>query len=260
MAYSSRFRKIAGDLRDRIADGTLAPGSRLPTEQELQRTYDTSRSTVRLAVAELVNEGLVVSRPGRGTYVKERLAFTYHQSRERLRLDGPPIDAFALAVAEQGRRAEQQPEVGLEITGPMVAARLRIATDATVVVRRMLRKIDDQPVSIVFSYYPQDIAQGTELLSPKGIERGAIRVLAEHGHEQVGYVDELAARMPTPDESRELELSPGVPVVECYRTAYSATRPIRVTWTVFAGDLARFQYEVNDVSAYFAGLDGDSER
>jgi DNA-binding GntR family transcriptional regulator len=63
-------------------------------------------------------------------------------------------------------------------------------------------------------------------------------------------VDELTARMPTPDESRLLELGAGTPVLVYVRTTYSKDRPLRLTLTIFAGDRNRVVYELGDLDAY----------
>ena len=49
----------------------LEPGSLLPTERVLTEELDTSRTTVRRALSELVGEGRLVRRQGSGTYVAE---------------------------------------------------------------------------------------------------------------------------------------------------------------------------------------------
>jgi GntR family transcriptional regulator len=74
------YQRIAADLRRAISSGELPPGSRLPTEQELGERYGVSRNTVRLALAELTNEGVIASTQGRGTFVRERMMTTYHAS------------------------------------------------------------------------------------------------------------------------------------------------------------------------------------
>lgn len=55
-----------------IKKGELRPGDRLPTEQELCRMFGLSRTPVRQALTELVQEGLLVRIPGRGTFVAEQ--------------------------------------------------------------------------------------------------------------------------------------------------------------------------------------------
>lgn len=64
-----RYQAIAGALRVRIANGELAPGALLPSENELSTTYDASRVTVRKAFAALREAGLVDSRQGFGWFV-----------------------------------------------------------------------------------------------------------------------------------------------------------------------------------------------
>lgn len=59
-------------IRTAIQEGALKAGDRLPTEHELCRIYGISRTPVRQALQELVQEGWLVRIPGRGTYVADR--------------------------------------------------------------------------------------------------------------------------------------------------------------------------------------------
>lgn len=56
-------------LRDRLHDGELAPGDRLPPEHELAAEFGVSRATVRAAITALVRRGLVVQHHGVGNFV-----------------------------------------------------------------------------------------------------------------------------------------------------------------------------------------------
>jgi DNA-binding GntR family transcriptional regulator len=62
--------QIAAILRERIQDGTYAPGSRMPSLTDLQGTYGVARNTARRAILILRDEGLVTLRAGWGTFVK----------------------------------------------------------------------------------------------------------------------------------------------------------------------------------------------
>ena len=64
------YFQIQQDLASSIASGTLAPGTQLPTEEDLVRRYGVSRTTVRKAVQELDRLGLIEIRRGRGTFVR----------------------------------------------------------------------------------------------------------------------------------------------------------------------------------------------
>ena len=70
------YIRIQEYLAERIFSGELPPDTKLPSERELSRELEISRMTVRRAITELVNEGLLTRRHGSGTYVaKPRVAY-----------------------------------------------------------------------------------------------------------------------------------------------------------------------------------------
>lgn len=71
LAYSQAplFVRLKEALREHCL--SLNPGDKLPSEVEIERTYEVSRTTVRLALGALISEGLVVSRQGKGSFVAE---------------------------------------------------------------------------------------------------------------------------------------------------------------------------------------------
>ncbi|HZD72367.1 MAG TPA: UTRA domain-containing protein [Actinomycetota bacterium] len=75
--------------------------------------------------------------------------------------------------------------------------------------------------------------------------------MADHGHIQVGHVDEITTRMPTPEEASTLDLGASVPVLVYVRTAYTKDRPVRLIETVFAGDRNRLMYELGHLEALY---------
>lgn len=64
--------KIYGDILNRILDGEYQEGERLPTEHALAERFDTSRPTIREALARLRADGIIVTRHGSGTTVARR--------------------------------------------------------------------------------------------------------------------------------------------------------------------------------------------
>lgn len=65
-----RFNEVASALREQIARGVLSPGSLLPTERELQAAFSVSRTTVRRALATLIEAGWAEQKPNRGVIAK----------------------------------------------------------------------------------------------------------------------------------------------------------------------------------------------
>ena len=68
------YLQIADDLRTLIESGKLKQGQQLETELELRERYNASRNTVRDALRRLTALGLIVTRPGKGTFVVEKIA------------------------------------------------------------------------------------------------------------------------------------------------------------------------------------------
>jgi GntR family transcriptional regulator len=63
------YQQVAAILREQILSGHIPPRRPIPSVTTLQQTYGIARGTVRKAVALLADEGLVVVRPGWGTFV-----------------------------------------------------------------------------------------------------------------------------------------------------------------------------------------------
>jgi DNA-binding GntR family transcriptional regulator len=69
MAELPLYERVRQAIAASIADGTYAPGDRLPSEARLAEDLGVNRLTVRRAIEELARAGVVESRQGSGTYV-----------------------------------------------------------------------------------------------------------------------------------------------------------------------------------------------
>ncbi len=63
------YHQVEEELERRIQRGNWKPGDRIPTERALAEHYGVSRITVRRAVLDLVQKGLLYRVPGKGTFV-----------------------------------------------------------------------------------------------------------------------------------------------------------------------------------------------
>lgn len=66
------YKQIAAHIREQIENGEYSFGQLIPSEQQLSEMYRVSRMTLRKAVAILVGEGLLIPRPGKGTFVNRQ--------------------------------------------------------------------------------------------------------------------------------------------------------------------------------------------
>jgi GntR family transcriptional regulator len=241
--------QLADLLRDEIRGGSRAAGSRLPTESEFQAEYGVSRTTVRAALAQLVSEGLVITRKGYGSYVRARPQIRRVSSTHRHaahRADRKPI--FDLEVEAQGQTPSRRIlEVGRTSVPADIAEWLQLPSDAEVVVRRRLQFVDDQPAVLSGSYYPLWLAEGTRLESPDALPEGPDELIEALGHRFVRGIELFRARMPDPNEARILRLDPGVPVVRMLHVDYDwQGRALQVADDLYAGDQHEFAFEWNE--------------
>ena len=126
---SNLAEKVLSRLSADIRGGRLAPGARLPTEQELTATMRVSRTVVREAVAALRADGLVVTRRGSGAYVA----------------DNPTASPFRITAPQLGHLSDVLDVMELRLAVEVEAAGFaaeRAGRRQVAAVRTALRNID----------------------------------------------------------------------------------------------------------------------
>ena len=241
------YKQIADHMRTAIARGRLREGDQLPSEARMMDHYGVARMTIRSALRLLQDEGLVTAEHGRGSYVRSRppvRRLASDRFAQRHRKEGKA--AFVAEAAQAGatpsvdmiRVSEGRPSAE-------VADRLRINDDARVVIRSRRYSLDGKPVETAVSYIPADLAKGTPITDPNPGPGGIYARLEEQGHTLERFTEDVTARMPTPEETRLLNLPPGVPVFRLVRTAYDMDgRAVEVCDTVMAADAYQLSYEL----------------
>ena len=99
-----RAQAVVAGLKSRILDGSLPPGTKLPSENELIEEYAVSRTVVREAVTRLRAEGLVETFQGRGSFVltvPEPTSFTVEASAIRSHHDVLAMVDFRIGVESE---------------------------------------------------------------------------------------------------------------------------------------------------------------
>ena len=105
--------------------------------------------------------------------------------------------------------------------------------------------LDGKPVETAVSYIPADLAEGTPITDPNPGPGGIYARLEEQGHTLERFTEDVAARMPTPEEARVLALAPGVPVFRLVRTAFDVNgRAVEVCDTIMAADAYLLTYDL----------------
>lgn len=238
---------VADDIRDRIYNGDLTPAAKLPTEEDLMDRHRVSRTTVRRALSQLINEGLVTSRQGVGYYVRGATPLVWIASRpeRNVRTDISPADAWSVGVREQDRTPLE--EITVSVTKPpeRIMALLALGPDETVVVRRRVRRVDGSVMLTADSYFPERLVANSPITQPGDVLPGTYLVMAQLGHGWVRTQDRVRARMPNRDEVLRLGLTPGTPVIDHTRISWAGDgTPVRVQLATLPGDRNEIVYEL----------------
>lgn len=238
------WAQLADDLRARIAAGEIA--ERFPTEAELMRHYDVSRHTVRESLRRLADQGLVVSRRGRGTFVTPRF-------------DQPLGTLYSLYRSIQEHGGEQRSEVRrLELaTAATVAVALGLPEDTELVVLDRLRLANGEPLAVDTTWIPA----------------AAARPLLEVDFTRTALYDELAARcdihmdggeeritpiVPTAAQRAELRMPSGCGAFSIVRLGSAGSRLVEYRETVIRGDRYRFVARWSAGESYRLDLESDA--
>jgi GntR family transcriptional regulator len=199
-------------LREQINCGALEVGQALPNEQELCEQFGVSRITVRRALQDLSDQGLVQRRHGRGTYVLPR--------------DGPTDRAPSVLSVKEGLRKVQLETkaeiVDVAVRNPpySVASALALADEpsALYVLRVRKDKKSGEPLLISEAWLPP---QYSDLVTRKALKSRALyEIMGDGGFEMGRVAQELTAEIADPLKSRLLEVSIGSALIRVNRLIY----------------------------------------
>jgi DNA-binding GntR family transcriptional regulator len=234
------YLQIADDLRDRILSGRLKAGDRLPSESDLMRDYDMSRTVAKMAINVLRSEGLITSHPGKGSFVRAaREVRRLGNDRYQRRSDASPPFASDTKAAGQSARWEHHSRE--ERASAVIAERLAIQPGDPVMVTDYRFFADDEPMQLSISYEPLAMTRGTPVELPEnGDVLGVIARMDAIGQHVTEVSERVTTRAPHPHETDALAIPAGVPVLCIVRTHYTGATPLETADIVVPGD----RYEV----------------
>ncbi|MDQ2873689.1 MAG: GntR family transcriptional regulator [Actinomycetota bacterium] len=229
-----KYAQIVNAIQRRIGDGTYQAGALLPSESQLVREFGVSRPTVVRALQVLQSQGWIDREHGRGSFVRNRSVLDDQARPGRLLLD----EAVA---AGQGVFLH----VGRAPAPAAVASLLRTPPETPVLLRKQLIEHGGEPSELVSSWFPLDIAEGTDLIKPDTVPGGVHQHLHAVKRLRFDHVAErIRARLATAEESRLLKLAKRAAVLNLLLTVYDADdAPLLVVDAVLPGDL----HELDDL-------------
>lgn len=237
MATAARKQPLYDQLVDLLSDkiqNEMHPGDALPSERDLAETYGLSRTTVRLAMSELEELGLVTRKHGKGTFVSS-------VSRDTTDLMG--TYSFTDQMRSLGRVPHTE-VIDFEVreASKFVAQNMDLRLGDAVFRMRRLRTADGVPMMLERTYMPVKVFDS---LTQRMVESKSLYEIVEQDFRMKIKTAEEAfgARAARPDEARLLKIDEDAPVLHLVRTTYNSKNVvIEYTRSVARADM--FEYKI----------------
>jgi GntR family transcriptional regulator len=223
-------------LQSEIHAGSWPPNAAIPSEHELCRMFNVSRTVVRQALGELVAKGLLYRVKGKGTFV------TPSKLKERFiqRSDGFYREMTSRGFTVRSSVLEQR------IVEPPANVRdqLRLAQNSSTLKLERLRFVDEEPIQLVTTYIPSDLCPD---LVTADLTTGSLYDMLRSRYglavaSGVRVLEAVAAQRPV---STLLGLNKGAPLFKMESVSYLQDgRPLEYYVAWHRGDRSKFEIEV----------------
>jgi GntR family transcriptional regulator len=200
-------RQLTQHLRGAIAAGRYKQGDRIPTEPELAHAHQVSRITARQAVMQLVREGLVVRRQGKGTFV----------TAPPVQHDLVGLRGFYDELVAQGvNPTTELLEFAEVVPPPRVGERLRSGTRPLVYWKRLYLR-QGEPFAVAWVY----LAKNLPAIDRDLVSRHTSYHIFEALKLKIDHADLSIRAQPSTAEMRKLlRMPPATPVIALERVSY----------------------------------------
>lgn len=243
------YIQLSDWLEKMIRNETFCTGSLLPSEEELSRTVDVNRNTVRHAISLMVQKGLVEKKRGVGTLVKRK--FPLHPVH-KLNSMTSFVDDFEMDNVEIEDKIISKEKIP---GAPAISDKLTLDPGEPVVKIGRLRIADRIPLVLEIQYYSYE--RFGKLLE-MNIRGSMYEILTTRFGIELDHSEQtIRAVLPCPESANSLEISEGVPCIFLESLAYTADDVcIEVLHSYYRGDRYLFKVETRE---YHRGI-GTAEK
>lgn len=224
------YHQLEEAIKQQIQTGSLKPDDPIPSEREFSEEYGISRMTVRQALTNLVNEGLLYRRKGSGTFVNK-------QKVEQI-LQG--LTSFSEDMKERGFEPGNR-ILSYEMTAAdrLVAGKLHVDQGTEVLRIARIRLADGLPMALETAYMPLSIARDLKKEQAKDSLYDYIEKTLSLKIDEA--YQELEASAATEQVAEHLQIEEGSPILKINRVTYLEDgQPCEYVQSAFRADRYRF--------------------
>jgi GntR family transcriptional regulator len=220
-------------IEDAVRRGAIQPGDALPSERDLALKVDVSRVTVRKAVQQLVQDGVLIQRHGSGTFVAPQ--------SQRVEQSLSHLTSFTEDMARRGMAVRSQwLDRGLYVPSPEETVILGLSSGDLVARIGRLRLTGETPLAIERAALATDI-----LADPDAVVGSLYAHLEKNGNRPVRAIQRIRAANLGAADARLLDVPEGSASLNIERISYLASgRVIEFTRSIYRGDTYDFVAEL----------------
>lgn len=232
MEKTPSYRKVYISLKKKIKEGEYTPGMLIPTEPELEKQYNVSRTTIRRAMEMLVSEGYVRTKQGRGTEV---LDTSTTQKLNFITSISETLAAKGFTVTSKGLCIDLHPVSG------RIAEGLEVPDDTLVYRIQRIQCVDDMPINIMVNYIKTSMVPNLERFS-SGFTSLYKLLELEYGIVLESATETISATVSDFTESQILQVELGTPLLYSRRITYTKQGPLEYAVNKLLGD--KYEYSI----------------
>lgn len=226
------YLQLKENLIAEIVRGTYKPHERLPSQRELGEEYSLSHMTVRRAINELIQEGVIYAKQGQGLYVAE----------PKVQAELGPLYSFTEDMRLRGMKASSRTlQARITTASTMLAHTLQVVVGAPLVHFHRLRLADGMPMALQTIYLPHALCPD---LLEHDLEKGSLyEILRLHYGLHLESAESAAvADLASEEEAALLQLTtPAALLVTEQLTYLDSGVPIEFARSIYRADRYRLQ-------------------
>jgi GntR family transcriptional regulator len=231
------YHQLKENLRNQIEAGHYKVDDLIPSEREMSEFYEINRMTVRQAISELVQEGLLQRQRGIGTFVSKR------------KIDQPltKLSNFTSDMMDRGMVSGAR-HLSMEVkpAPKKVAAHLQISEGEKVIELVRVRTGDGEPMALEKCFLNFELSH--QIVGLNLEDKSLYQTLEQYcGLRMVKALQTIEISYVTPSEAHYLEVSGNDAVLLIERITYAenSAKPVEYVKSLYRGDRYKFSIEMN---------------
>ncbi len=206
--------QLYNKLLKSIAEGRYKPGDKIPTEHQLAEMFSVSRVTVRNAIQRLVDEGYIIKKQGKGSFVKEKVF------KSKFHFDN---SFTANCLKNNAKPTTEIIEATLARENEEFLNKLNCKSGKLIRLTR-IRKVDDTPCIVEIDYLPDRF----KFLLSQDLSDASLTTLIENNTDNIPtkFVDNFTISHSNKESSEYLKCPLGTPLLKIEQTVLNQNEDI----------------------------------